>query len=155
MAGLRDVMVRDIRSGPTYQEGLGAEASDYFRALLLPMTVDLPPEQALPPWTLDRTNELVIDESPACRVGLRGDEGDNLRAVVAGVEIDPPLTPRMYRLIARLIEAGPSGLTKAQLGGDRPAVSELRAYGGWKGIIKAPGKRGPSKCPGRYLIESA
>ena len=155
IADVRRLMVRDDLSQPRGEE-LSDAVRQYFRDSIVHLTIALPTEEAMPELVLDPHRGLRLAESRACPVKLQGTEGDSLRAIVKGQEIDPPFTPRMYRLLTRLIEAGEAGLTKEQLGNDRPAVSELlRAHNGWREVIESPGRRGSRNRPGIYRIEAA
>ena len=87
------------------------------------------------------------------RVRLQGGERDNFTAILDGRPVEPNLTPRMYRLLSRLVEdneSGGVGLTKDQLEPDRPAISELMRLAHWKGVIECPRKRGRSGRPLPY-----
>ena len=127
---IRDVMLGDVRGGLPAREGLAREALEYFRELLLPMTVELSPEQALPPWTLDRTNGLVVDESRARRVRL------------------PRLRGNAKTLID-LLNEHPAGLTNARMkeltgikAPGRTIRTVLDQHPGLRNIITTPGTNG-------------
>jgi hypothetical protein len=146
IAALKILMIACPEGGRSCYKDLPEVALENLREHILLLMRSMPPEGAAPAF-VSSDDGLRVSESLACRVILQGQDADNQRAVVDGREVEPPLTPRMYRLLARLILAGPAGLTKDQLGSDRPAVSELLACDGWSSVLQSPGKRGSSKCP--------
>ena len=80
------------------------------------------------------------------------------RALIDGCPVDPPLTPRQRKALVLLIDnckAGGPGLTNKDLGGARPAMSELRIYPHWKDILERPGVRGEQGKFGLTRIKAA
>jgi hypothetical protein len=155
------------------------DACDRITEHLLLLQEYQPPEPDMPDLIFDPAEGLRLREPETralampprrarrCRVGIQGGEYDGKFATIDGVEVEPPLTPKSYRLLSLLIaddEGGGDGLTMEDLGDCRPGMSELAGtpkgearprYPHWDAILSSPGKKRGSNCPGVYRIKAA
>jgi hypothetical protein len=158
IAALKVLMTASPEGERVWYKDLPEVAVELFREHILLLMRSMPPEQSVPEF-VSADDGLRVSESRACPVTLSGGENDKRRAFVYGKPVEPPLTPGMYRALAKMRRAllsGDVGIPRKPLdendcrevlGADQGDLSRLLNGEGhdpvWAQIIFTPQTRGP------------
>jgi len=156
IAALRTLMTACPESERFCHKDLPEVALELFREHILLLMRSMPPEESVPEF-VSGDDGLRVSESRACLVTLQGGENDKRRALVNGKPVEPPLTPGMYRALAKFIRAfvgGNVGIRRwpededderEVLGDDQGDLCRLlkKHEDPWAKIVFTPGTRGP------------